>query len=523
MTQKNKYDESPYESYPFPRTSPSYLRAIGILFGMAPPEVGTSRILELGCAGGGNILPLAIRNPNAQIVGIDLSEVQINDANKHKKALNLSNIEFHHLSIMDVNEEFGKFDYIICHGVYSWVPEPVREKILEICKKNLSENGIAYVSYNTLPGWNMVRSIRDMMMYHSENFNSPEEKVFQSRNLLNFIKESLEGDDGSYSKLLREEAATLSDQSDFYLLHDHLEETNNQFYFRDFVKFAEANKLQYLSDVHLPTMFVENMPQKAIEKLKTVNNLIRIEQYMDFISNRRFRSSLLCHAGIKIERAIQREVIKNLSLKMIIAPQIPLAKVDLKNTSETLLFYINKQEEVNVTTSSMYLKAILYAFAEKLGSPMSFEEITTAANEKIGGNGLKEIEEELLNVALKFIFKGIMDISTESSVKRNPEIECPEATKLVRHQIANTSGSWVTTDMHEHLTISLFDKVALEHMDGKTDRIVIRDEILKKIQKGELNIHKDGKALTSPEEIKKELTGLLNQTIEGLAISGALS
>ena len=109
-------------------------------------------------------MPCIIQRVN--IVGIDLSKVQIDAGLANIKALGLKNIELKHCSITDIDESFGKFDYIICHGVFSWVPEFVREKILEISNKNLIENGIAYISYNTLPGWNMVRTIREMMAYH---------------------------------------------------------------------------------------------------------------------------------------------------------------------------------------------------------------------------------------------------------------------------------------------------------------------------------------------------------------------
>ena len=102
-----------------------------------------------------------------------------------------------------------------------------KDKIFEVCNKNLSENGIAYISYNTLPGWNMVRTVRDMMMYHAKGFVSPLDKVAQARALLAFVKESLEGQDTPYAKMLSQEAELLSKQGDHYIRHEHLEDNNN--------------------------------------------------------------------------------------------------------------------------------------------------------------------------------------------------------------------------------------------------------------------------------------------------------
>ena len=158
-TNLNTYDEVPYQSYPYAESQPENLRTIGLLFGMNAPEIKTARILELGCAEGGNLIPHAVRYPKATFVGVDLSKVQIDAGNVYIKSLGLKNIELKNCSILDIDEKYGKFDYIICHGVISVVSDFVGETILEIASKNLSDNGIAYISYNTLPGWNMIRTI----------------------------------------------------------------------------------------------------------------------------------------------------------------------------------------------------------------------------------------------------------------------------------------------------------------------------------------------------------------------------
>ena len=98
---------------------------------------------------------------------------QIEQGQRQVSALGLANIELRHYNIADVDASWGKFDYIISHGIYSWVPAPVRERLLAICRENLAPNGIAYVSYNTLPGWHMRGMIRDMMIYHAAGFRGP--------------------------------------------------------------------------------------------------------------------------------------------------------------------------------------------------------------------------------------------------------------------------------------------------------------------------------------------------------------
>src|SRR5581483_1825348 len=139
----NSYDEMPYSSHPYPQTHPSRLAVIATLFGMNPPAVGKCRVLELGCAGGGNLIPMAEALPESEFVGIDLSGRQIADGQGIVRALGLRNITLRHASILDVDGLYGPFDYVICHGVFSWVPNAVREKILDICAKHLTPRGVA--------------------------------------------------------------------------------------------------------------------------------------------------------------------------------------------------------------------------------------------------------------------------------------------------------------------------------------------------------------------------------------------
>src|SRR5262249_9809582 len=146
---RTSYDEVPYVSQPFPQTHPDRLATLGHLFGLAPAPLTRCRVLELGCASGGNLIPIAFHLPRSEFVGIDLWRRQVEMGHEGIKELGLTNIHIAHASIQDVDPAWGKFDYIISHGVYSWVPGHVQDNLLAISAQNLAEQGIAYVSYNT--------------------------------------------------------------------------------------------------------------------------------------------------------------------------------------------------------------------------------------------------------------------------------------------------------------------------------------------------------------------------------------
>ncbi len=521
-TQVNVYDEVPYESYPYQMSHPYHLMTLGVLFGLQAPSPQKARILELGCAAGGNILPHAINYPESEFVGVDLSAVQIGEARKHVEALGLKNIKFHQCSISDVDNSFGNFDYIICHGVLSWVPEGVRRKILEIVGNNLTPNGIAYISYNTLPGWNMIRTIRDMMLYHSNRFTDVREKIAQARLLLEFVKDSLEGANTPYAEVLKTEAALLAKQSDHYLRHDHLEEDNKQYYFYEFMEEAKGYNLQYLSDTHLSTMYLGNMPPKVAQKLQEINDIVRTEQYMDFITNRRFRSTLLCRNTVVLNRSINNEDILKFNLNFNIVPEKPLNEIDINDSLEVAKFFYNNSKESNVSTSSPIMKAIIYTFSENVSNYVSFDKIAVAANKKLGGNKLAEVKREFLTNAMKLVLQGYINISLQNNQSR-ANLEKPKVWHFASYQSANNGASmWVTNTLHSAIGINLFEKIAIKYMDGKHNTTQIIDNVMEHVNKGELNISRDGKKIEDGDEIKKELNNLLDSTITKFAANSLL-
>lgn len=511
----NTYDETPYHSYPYALSSPSYLRTMGMLFGMTPEPaaVETARILELGCAEGGNIIPHALRYPKAKIVGVDLSKVQIDTGLKNIEQLGLKNISLKHMSITDIDDKFGEFDYIICHGVISWVPDFVRDKILEISSKNLAKNGIAYISYNTLPGWNMVRSIRDMMLYHTKGFEKPAEKVSQARLLLQFVNDSLAGSETPYAAFLKSEAELLAKQNDHYLRHDHLEDDNKQFYFEEFMSEASGKGLQYLADCSLSSMYLGNMPSKAAEKLSTVNDIVRTEQYMDFITNRRFRSTLLCKSGVKISRNLQSSDIKKFTLSMKVYVEKPLKDVDINN-KDKMKFYFDAEKSSNMETPSPEMKALLYTFAENSHNPLSYDEVVKLANKKLKANLKDEIEHQLTTNAMTLVVKGLLHLGLEPGNKNALNLDKPKLSKIALHQVTNTSNNWITSNHHNTVAISVFDKLTGKYMNGKNSRDKIVEMLLKDVDNNVININIDQAPVTDPKKIKESLTLALNETIE---------
>ena len=306
----NPYDKFLYPSYAYPQTHPDNLATLAILFGMEPAQLDCCRVLELGCGSGGNIIPMAMGLPHSEFVGIDLAECPITQGQSLINTLCLKNITLRQMDVLDISADLGQFDYIIAHGLFSWVPPAVQDKIFAICKDHLSPNGIAYVSYNTYPGYHLQGMVREMMRFHTTQFDEPNEQISQALSFVKFLSESLP--DNTYRLILKEAVEHMEKRRDEGIYHDELAEINQPVYFYRFMELAEKHGLQYLSEANFYDM-QESFPSEVTDTLRSLSkdSIILKEQYLDFLKCRRFRRTLLCRQGLNLNRTPQPEQMNN--------------------------------------------------------------------------------------------------------------------------------------------------------------------------------------------------------------------
>ena len=495
-----EYDKIPYTSYPFHYAYPSHIRAIATLFGLNPPKLETARVLELGSSSGENSMPFAFNYPKSECVAIDLSKVEIKEGQKRLSTLGIKNLDLKVANILDIDDSWGKFDYIYAHGIYSWVPKIVSEKILDISKNNLSPNGIAYVSYNIKPGWNMGMTIRDMMTFHTSNLSNVQEQIQQARAFVNFISSILEGSNSPYAQYLKLEALSISQKTDSYIYGEYLVEHNSQEYFKDFVAKIRKKGLEYLADAHLASMYLYNLPPKAVEKLKDVKDLVLTEQYMDFVSNKRFRCTLMCNKDNKINRKLESKSLEKLKFTFNIVPEKSFDEIDIEDNLEVCTFYFQNNKAQKFTITNVILKAIFYVFSENLGYQLSINNIAKLAMKKIKKVQLQDIKKELNNSLLNLIFQGYVRVCSEDPLNINNISDKPKVSYLVKNQIKHldiNSNLWVTSQLNEIVVISHFEYHLLQYLDGKHTKKDLLDKLLK-IE--DVKIHKEGKEITDIKE-----------------------
>lgn len=291
-----RYDAIPYTSNAFFYACAGHIRASAYLYGIDTAPLEDARVLELGCASGGNLLPFALAYPRATAVGVDLSPVQITRGREVACDLKAANLTLHAMSLADIGPDFGQFDYIIAHGVYSWVPPQIRQALLRVCRERLAPGGIAYVSYNTYPGWKLGEIVRDAMLLHGTGVQDGSERLARGKAMLDALTQGMA--DGPLAAAVRAAIEDLRKHSDYYLAHEYLEDHNAPCYFADFVRQAMGAGLAYVGDAeaHTEIPVASETTQQGDAPARPAAKVQR-QQYLDFAVMRNFRKSLLAHPG----------------------------------------------------------------------------------------------------------------------------------------------------------------------------------------------------------------------------------
>lgn len=481
------YDRVPYEGSSFPQTHPDRLATLATLFGLKPAPVDQCRVLELGCAMGANLVPMAFHLPTSQFVGVDSSARQVAAARASVADVGLTNLRIEHADILDITPDWGQFDYLICHGVYSWVPKQVQDRILAIAASNLAPHGVAFVSYNTYPGWHMREMIRHMMRYHARQFDEVPERINQARALIDFLASTVDTT-SYYGALLQEELKLVRRVRDSYLFHEHLEEMNTPVYFHEFAARAARHGLRYLADAEFSTMLASGFSASTAETLQRIGpDIIRAEQYMDFVRNRFFRQTLLCHANVQLTRQLSASALTGL---LVASPLIP----DPEEPSRLFRTPDGRRIATEFTLTRAALGVLSESWPLALDPPtlrtLVCERLTCA----LDGELLEEHWRTVLDDLLHCYATGAVEAHTWQAAGTNRVTARPRVSRLTAQQAR--TATVVTNRRHEAVALDPVGKSLAPVLDGTRDHAMLVAEMVSRITSGELVVEEDGRPTT---------------------------
>lgn len=456
------YDAIPYGDETFPNTHPEYLAAVATLFGLTPTNPRTSRVLELGCAKGENLIGMAYSLPECTFVGIDLSNNQVSEGNSKIRNYGLDNIELLHKNILDLDQSLGKFDYIIAHGVLSWVPKEIALKMFEICNLLLTDNGIAYFSYNTYPGWKSRDIFRDMMFFEAENFDSPQELASRSKFSVAVMNNLLKDNKSELSNHLKHDLAYYLDRPEWYYLHDFVAENNNPYYISEIIDFAKINNLQYVCDTELSTCTTSALSPNTQKQLNVFkDNRRKFEQYLDIATLRSFRRSIFSRIEKKVSYDFRASILENLFIS---------ANLDYKAPSgEQTNHYFSH-------TNGGAISFISLEAANALKKVISAWPNAIKISELIQDSSKRPTLESLLGG----IFANLISLRVNPTNVINIVSEKPLASLLARKQAE--SSNVVTGLNHQQITLGEIERKILVKLDGTNSKSEIAKSIYSNIQ-----------------------------------------
>lgn len=511
-TLARSYDEAPYPGRAYAHTHPDYMAVLATLLGLKPPPVARCRVLEIGCATGANLMPMALNLPEASFVGIDLSPRQIADGRRTVDALGITNITLLARDLQEVGDELGQFDYIIAHGVYSWTPAPVRDRLMALIKRCLTPDGIAYVSYNTYPGWHMLGAIRDLMLYTVRDVEDPQDRARIARALLDMLAESdsehanaFNSFIAAYANQFRSMLDRLGPLSHAFLLHDALEIVNDPVSFAQFAAHAAQHGLQYLAETEFPMVLPQGLKPETVDAMRSFSRSgIDLEQYMDFLRGRQFRQTLLCHDHLKIRRTLRPERLAGMSVTALMHPESQ--PVDLAD--ETPVVFRNLHD-VAFTVTAPVTKAALLLLAEASPRAVPFETLAVEARRRAveAGASLEDIEPSALARRLGGdLLRAFATATTLVSFHLHPPVvathpgEYPQATSLAR--LEAQTGIEVTNLYHDVLHLDPFDRHLLQLLDGRRDRSAIVREMASAVARGAVQYPGEGHTPGPPADLE---------------------
>ncbi|MBF0156756.1 MAG: class I SAM-dependent methyltransferase [Magnetococcales bacterium] len=457
------YDAIPYGGSPVTESHPGRLAALGILHGMRPAPASACRVLELGAANGGNLIPLASRYPESRFLGVDISPGQVASGRELIAALGLDNIELLAGDLLELADTLGPFDYILAHGLYSWVSVPVRRRILELVSRTLAPQGIAFVSFNALPGWRGVRgALREMLRHFSRKAGTPREQVAAARSGLDFLISGYGSAEVLEARLLLHECRRLQAATDGYLFHEYLAPINDPFLWVTFVEHLAEAGLVPITDVDLAIASPLAYGETVAETFATGSgDPHEVAQRLDFIGNRSFRRSLIGHRGVALATEPMWERLPELELIAQCEAEVP---PELRRSKPSPYLLAGGER---VMVHQPLTKAALEILGGSYPETRSLSSLAPEAAERVrrvGGGAFAEAFPDLLGEMASLVVRGAIGVCG-SGWRGGADLVRPRLRPLAEAGI-RLGWDHVATLHHHRLPVDDFLRILAPLLDG---------------------------------------------------------
>jgi len=454
MDTLHSYDDLPYDSLPLPETQPDFLAAIAGLHGYVAPHPRRARVLELGCASGGNLIPLAFQYAEAEFVGIELSRVQAEAGAQFIAQLGLNNVRILHADLAALPPGLGSFDYIIAHGVFSWVPPEVQRALLNVCRDYLSPQGLAYISFNVTAGWEKIWPLREALLTRTDASLPAPQRVAQAREVLAELANEW------HDPMLLREIAHLQAAAPSYLFHEFLAEYNAPMRFVDFAAQLAQAGLRYVGEAGPRRALVELDDTHYLAPAAVAERWLDAEASLDDMLHTRFRRALVSRRDATLAQPPQAAALDQRAFYC-----------DLHSDAEIDLDGDCTQDFINAGgnrfgVSPPLLKAALMALSAEYPAALSYDAVVLAAHacmDHFDATGKRD-ENQFREALFSLVMLHGVSVAYASTTPATDFASPPHAHALARLQAASpdwaVSGAWqvgLELDAAGRTLLGLFD------------------------------------------------------------------
>jgi SAM-dependent methyltransferase len=510
------YDFVDYPSMSHPQTFAENLAIKGWLRGLDVTPPHRARVLELGCGDGFNLALMATLYPEGTYVGLDYADEAVQRGRSMLGELGMDQVKLATADIRALPEGLGEFDYILAHGVYSWVPEDVRNALLQAIRRHLAPQGVAFVSYLALPGAYMREMVRTMMRFHVQKETAPETRTRQARALLHLLSNATT-ETNAYTNWLKAETKVIEAHHDAAFYHDELSEVSAPLLFTDFLAQAARHELHFLGEAEYMVSIVPSMTPETRQHLRPLeNNRVLLEQYLDFIEGRRFRQTLVCReAG---ERALRLDRLDSLHIGFAGKPSGPVGELQ----DEAPLEFV--AAKASVMARVPFEKALLLELIGRTGVA-PFPEIEAAARARLQQAGLDpgpEFSQKLRHFTIRAAVPGLVELRWRPTPRAYTVPVRPRAHPIALWQLAREQETVAAIDGNFVAINGKLGQYLLSLLDGTRDRPALLEAVRNFLASHHQTAAAEGTQPTLPPPDLPELSEQLERSLQGLTNLGLL-
>ncbi len=518
------YDDCFFTSKPSPDRHIDRLSLLASLCGIQGSSKESPQVLEIGCSTGQNLISLALSTPHINAVGIDSSPKQIDAARKLSSDLGLSNLRFDCVDINQLLSRIGQFDFIICHGLFSWVPRETQQAIFRICRDCLTDDGVAYVSFNSEPGWSMRGSIAKWLRTFPSERGT--DSVSQAKERLELLK-SIQVDDYSPSGIVFRDAINhLLDQSPALFTHETLNPYSNALSLTEFMAQAVEYGLDYLADSAINHLLFLSPAQLGITgpSLQAYaaieHNVILKEQMWDLLHPRILRKVLLCRASLT-----RSPVSHSIKSDWYVAAPLQ-GPVDTTSLADHAAAVFESPGRGSLEVTDPLVKAALSILSKQWPLPLTLRELSVQIEQLLGAQPGASIEpcdvqfEKLSSALFPLFVQGIIEITCLPPQFSLTPSDRPYAHPLARKQ--SEAQSWVSNYRNEFVALNNIERSILRLLDGTKTVPELQHEMRRLYDEREILLTASPEEIDQYGGIENLLSQLLDETVTSFGQSALL-